>query len=123
MEAGASPADARKWWLGELSRRANEAGVELAALARTSGVGDDAIAGAVARVSELVASGALNDTLARQVLDGVLAGEGSPDEVVAADVSQDWPRTRTGSRFSSCTACTASSSSCTCCAWRGTGCW
>ena len=38
----------------------------------------------VARVSELVASGALNDKLARQVLDGVLAGEGSPDEVVAA---------------------------------------
>jgi aspartyl-tRNA(Asn)/glutamyl-tRNA(Gln) amidotransferase subunit B len=38
----------------------------------------------VARVSELVASGALNAKLARQVLDGVLAGEGSPDEIVAA---------------------------------------
>ena len=38
----------------------------------------------VARVSALVASGALNDKLARQVLDGVLAGEGSPDEIVAA---------------------------------------
>jgi len=38
----------------------------------------------VARVSELVASGALNSKLARQVLDGVLAGEGSPDEIVAA---------------------------------------
>jgi aspartyl-tRNA(Asn)/glutamyl-tRNA(Gln) amidotransferase subunit B len=35
-------------------------------------------------VSELVASGALNAKLARQVLDGVLAGEGSPDEIVAA---------------------------------------
>ena len=33
-------------------------------------------------MAELVASGALNDKLARQVLDGVLAGEGDPDEVV-----------------------------------------
>jgi aspartyl-tRNA(Asn)/glutamyl-tRNA(Gln) amidotransferase subunit B len=38
----------------------------------------------VARVSDLVASGTLNDKLARQVLDGILAGEGSPDEIVAA---------------------------------------
>jgi aspartyl-tRNA(Asn)/glutamyl-tRNA(Gln) amidotransferase subunit B len=36
----------------------------------------------VARVAALVGSGALNDKLARQVLDGVLAGEGDPDEVV-----------------------------------------
>jgi len=35
-------------------------------------------------VAELVASGALNDKLARKVLEGVLAGEGGPDEVVAA---------------------------------------
>ena len=32
----------------------------------------------------LVESGALNDKLARQVIDGVLAGEGEPDEVVAS---------------------------------------
>jgi aspartyl-tRNA(Asn)/glutamyl-tRNA(Gln) amidotransferase subunit B len=38
----------------------------------------------VARVAELVSSGQLNDKLARAVLDGVLAGEGDPDEVVAA---------------------------------------
>jgi aspartyl-tRNA(Asn)/glutamyl-tRNA(Gln) amidotransferase subunit B len=35
-------------------------------------------------VCQLVASGALNDRLARLVLDGVLAGEGSPDEIVTA---------------------------------------
>ena len=29
VAAGASPADARKWWLGELARRANDAGIEL----------------------------------------------------------------------------------------------
>ena len=76
VAAGASPADARKWWLGELSRRANETGTELASLAITPDQ--------VARVAELVSSGALNDRLARQVIDGVLAGEGTPDEVVSA---------------------------------------
>jgi aspartyl-tRNA(Asn)/glutamyl-tRNA(Gln) amidotransferase subunit B len=76
VAAGAAPAEARKWWLGELSRRANEAGTDLAALPVTPAQ--------VARVTELVASGALNDKLARQVLDAVLAGEGEPDEVVAA---------------------------------------
>src|SRR5581483_897735 len=76
IAAGASPADARKWWLGELSRRANDTGTELAALAITPAE--------VARVSALVAAGTLNDKLARQVIYAVLAGEGSPDEVVKA---------------------------------------
>ncbi|MGO8980541.1 MAG: Asp-tRNA(Asn)/Glu-tRNA(Gln) amidotransferase subunit GatB [Streptosporangiaceae bacterium] len=76
VAAGAAPADARKWWLGELLRRANESGVELAALPVTPAQ--------VARVAELVATGALNDKLARQALDGMLAGEGDPDQVVAA---------------------------------------
>jgi aspartyl-tRNA(Asn)/glutamyl-tRNA(Gln) amidotransferase subunit B len=76
VAAGASPADARKWWLGELARRANEAGTDLVALAITPAQ--------VARVAALVAAGTLNDRLARDVIDGVLAGEGSPDEVVAA---------------------------------------
>ena len=76
VAAGASPADARKWWLGELSRHANESGTELAALPVTPEQ--------VARVAGLVSSGQLNDKLARAVLDGVLAGEGDPDEVVAA---------------------------------------
>jgi aspartyl-tRNA(Asn)/glutamyl-tRNA(Gln) amidotransferase subunit B len=38
----------------------------------------------VARVQALVDEGTLNDKLARQVFDGVLAGEGDPDAVVAA---------------------------------------
>ena len=38
----------------------------------------------VARIQALVDEGAINDKLARQVFDGVLAGEGTPDEVVAA---------------------------------------
>jgi len=76
VAAGASPSDARKWWLGELARRANEAGTDLAGLSIEPAE--------VARVAELVAQGALNDQLARQVLDRVLAGQGTPDEVVAA---------------------------------------
>jgi aspartyl-tRNA(Asn)/glutamyl-tRNA(Gln) amidotransferase subunit B len=76
VAAGASPADARKWWLGELARRAREMGVELSALAITPAQ--------VARVAELVAAGTLNDALAREVIDAVLAGDGDPDQVVAA---------------------------------------
>ncbi|BDM72053.1 aspartyl/glutamyl-tRNA(Asn/Gln) amidotransferase subunit B [Streptomyces nigrescens] len=74
VEAGADAAAARKWWMGELARRANEDGVELAALPITPVQ--------VARVAELVAKGDLNDKLARQVIEGVLAGEGDPDTVV-----------------------------------------
>jgi aspartyl-tRNA(Asn)/glutamyl-tRNA(Gln) amidotransferase subunit B len=36
----------------------------------------------VARVSELVRAGTLNDQLARQVLEGILAGEGEPDAII-----------------------------------------
>jgi aspartyl-tRNA(Asn)/glutamyl-tRNA(Gln) amidotransferase subunit B len=74
VAAGADPADARKWWLGELSRRAKDDGVELADLAVTPAQ--------VAELTALVAVGTVNDQLARQVLDGVLAGEGSPQQVV-----------------------------------------
>jgi aspartyl-tRNA(Asn)/glutamyl-tRNA(Gln) amidotransferase subunit B len=76
LDTESKAALARKWWLGELLRRANEAGADLADLPITPAD--------VARVVELEASGALNDKLARQVLDGVLAGAGTPDEVVAA---------------------------------------
>jgi aspartyl-tRNA(Asn)/glutamyl-tRNA(Gln) amidotransferase subunit B len=73
---GVDPAAARKWWMGELARRANTDGVELGELAVTPAD--------VARVVALVDEGALTDKLARQVLDGVLAGEGTPDDVVAS---------------------------------------
>ena len=76
VAAGASAAQARKWWLGELARRANEAGLELTRLAITPAQ--------VARIAQLVSTGTLNDRLARDVIDGVLAGQGGPDEVVAA---------------------------------------
>ncbi|MFJ5796939.1 Asp-tRNA(Asn)/Glu-tRNA(Gln) amidotransferase subunit GatB [Streptomyces decoyicus] len=74
VDAGADSASARKWWMGELARRANEDGVDLAALPITPEQ--------VARVAALVAEGSLNDKLARQTIEGVLAGEGDPDTVV-----------------------------------------
>jgi aspartyl-tRNA(Asn)/glutamyl-tRNA(Gln) amidotransferase subunit B len=76
VAAGATPADARKWWLGELLRAANRSETDLAELPISPRD--------VARVTELERSGQLNDRLARQVIAGVLAGEGTPDEVVAA---------------------------------------
>jgi len=76
VAAGASAADARKWWLGDLARRANAEDIELAELAITPAQ--------VAGLARLVAEGRVNDRLARQVLDGVLAGEGDPEQVVVA---------------------------------------
>jgi aspartyl-tRNA(Asn)/glutamyl-tRNA(Gln) amidotransferase subunit B len=76
VAAGASPQSARKWWLTELARRANEQGVDL----EDTGVTPQQ----VAEIQALVEAGTINDKLARQVFDGVIAGEGSPSEVVAA---------------------------------------
>ena len=76
IASGTSPQTARKWWLGELARRANEQGVEVSELAVTPAD--------VARGQALVDEGTLNDKLARQVFDGLFAGEGTPDEIVAA---------------------------------------
>ncbi|KRE94802.1 glutamyl-tRNA amidotransferase [Nocardioides sp. Soil774] len=71
---GAAPQAARKWWLGELARRSNEDGVDIVDLPITPAQ--------VARIQALVDEKVVNDKLARQVFEGVLAGEGSPDEVV-----------------------------------------
>ncbi|MGH3765757.1 MAG: Asp-tRNA(Asn)/Glu-tRNA(Gln) amidotransferase subunit GatB [Pseudonocardiaceae bacterium] len=76
VEAGAPPAEARRWWVSYLSQQANSRAVELAELPITPEQ--------VARVIALVDEGALTNNLARQVVDGVLAGEGAPDELVAA---------------------------------------
>jgi aspartyl-tRNA(Asn)/glutamyl-tRNA(Gln) amidotransferase subunit B len=76
VAAGASPQSARKWWLTEVARRANEAGVDL----EDVGISPQQ----VAEVQALVENRTINDKLARQVFEGVIAGEGSPAEVVAA---------------------------------------
>jgi aspartyl-tRNA(Asn)/glutamyl-tRNA(Gln) amidotransferase subunit B len=75
IAAGAAPAAARKWWTGELTRIANAQGREAAELATPADV---------AALQALVDAGTLTDKLARQVLEGVVAGEGSPQQVVDA---------------------------------------
>jgi aspartyl-tRNA(Asn)/glutamyl-tRNA(Gln) amidotransferase subunit B len=76
IEAGADHAGARKWWLGELAREANDRGVALADLPVTPAQ--------VAEVDVMVSQGRLNDKLAREVFAGLLAQEGTPEEIVAA---------------------------------------
>ena len=70
---GAEPTRARSWWLGEISRLANEKEVDPTTLIN---------AGQLAEVIALIQSGDLTDKLARQVVEGVIAGEGSPAEVI-----------------------------------------
>ncbi len=73
---GATPAGARKWWTGELARRANKEG---------KGVEDFGVtASDVAELDGMVRDGRLNDSMARQVLEGVMAGEGRPAQVADA---------------------------------------
>lgn len=75
IAAGSTPAAARKWWTGEISRLANAQGQDAAGLISPENV---------AALQKLVDEGTLTDKLARQVLEGVIAGEGSPQEVVDA---------------------------------------
>lgn len=74
VAAGAAPQAARKWWLSELARRANDAGVELAEVGVSPAQ--------VAEVQALVDAKTINDKLARQVFDGLVAGEGTAAEIV-----------------------------------------
>lgn len=87
VAAGAAPAAARKWWTGELARVANSRGATLEELPVTPVQ--------VAQLVALVDAGELTERLARQVLDGVLAGEGDPADVLATRglrvVSDDGP--------------------------------
>ncbi|MBM9468155.1 Asp-tRNA(Asn)/Glu-tRNA(Gln) amidotransferase subunit GatB [Nakamurella sp. YIM 132084] len=76
VAAGATAAEARSWWSAYLGQQAKTEGVALTELAITPAQ--------LARVITLVNEGALTTKLARQVIDGVLAGDGEPDEVVAA---------------------------------------
>ena len=71
---GADPTKARSWWLGEISRIANDKSVAPTELITVKDV---------AQIIELIAKGELTDELARQVVEGVIAKEGEPIEVIA----------------------------------------
>ena len=73
VKLGADPTRARTWWLGEVSRLANEKGVAPQTLITPS---------SVAEVINLIVKGELTDKLARQVVEGVINKEGTPTEVI-----------------------------------------
>lgn len=87
VAAGATPQAARKWWMGEIVGRAKAADVDPADLGVTPA--------AIIELNSLVEGGKLNNKMAGQVLDGVIAGEGTPTEVMEARglvlVSDDGP--------------------------------
>jgi aspartyl-tRNA(Asn)/glutamyl-tRNA(Gln) amidotransferase subunit B len=74
VSAGASPQSARKWWTGELARLANAQQVAVQDLPITPEQ--------VASIQKLIDAGELTDRIARDVVAGVLAGEGEPAEVI-----------------------------------------
>ena len=76
VAAGASPQAARKWWMGELARTANERDASLPDLPVTPAQ--------IAELQGLVESGRINDKIARVVLAAVLDGEGDPAAIVDA---------------------------------------
>ena len=74
VAAGAAPQAARKWWTGELARLANSQEVAVQDLSITPAQ--------VAKIQQLIDSGELTDRMARDVVAGVLAGEGDPEAVI-----------------------------------------
>ncbi len=81
VDAGATPAGARKWWSGEIARRANaEGSTDVAGYAAQRSI----TPAHVVELEQLVTSGRLNDSMARQVWEGVLDGEGTPTAVADA---------------------------------------
>ncbi len=76
VAAGAKPQAARKWWTGEVARVANSEEKDVADLNVTPAQ--------IAELASLVEAGKINDRIGREVLAAVLAGEGSPAEIVSA---------------------------------------
>ena len=70
---GADPTKTRSWWLGEISRIANDRSVFPTELISVKDV---------YQIITLISQGELTDKLARQVVEGVIAGEGSPADVI-----------------------------------------
>ena len=76
VAAGASSEAARAWWGNFLVQKANEVERPVSEL----GISPTQVAAVV----KLVDEGKLSNKLARQVIEGVLAGEGEPEAVMTA---------------------------------------
>jgi len=75
IDAGVGAPAARKWWMGEISRIANDREVEPSSLVSPEGI---------KALQSMVDQGTLTDKLARDVLLGMIDGEGTPEGIVAA---------------------------------------
>ncbi|MGA1158738.1 MAG: Asp-tRNA(Asn)/Glu-tRNA(Gln) amidotransferase subunit GatB [Candidatus Nanopelagicaceae bacterium] len=76
VSLGADPTRSRSWWLGEIARLANEREVSAGELPISP---KD-----VAEIVSLIEAGELTDKLARQVVEGVINGEGRPKEIISS---------------------------------------
>lgn len=76
ITAGATAEAARKWWMGEIARIANERGVSPEGLGVTPAD--------VVEIEKLIADKTINDKIARQVVGHIADGEGRPADIVAA---------------------------------------
>lgn len=74
IAVGTSPAAARKWWMGEIARLANEADVAVTDV----GIRPED----VAELETLIDNATINDRIAKQVLGHVADGEGTPKQIV-----------------------------------------
>ena len=70
---GISAQAAKKWWLGEVSRIANEREVAPSSLFSPE---------QVAQLENTVQSGVINDKIARDVLKRMIDGEGAPEDII-----------------------------------------
>lgn len=75
VSAGATSQGAKKWWLGEVSRIANEQGNHPTDLVTPA---------QIAELESVIAEGEITDKMAREVLAGMMAGEGGAQEVIEA---------------------------------------
>lgn len=75
ISAGTTASAAKKWWLGELSRIANERSVAPNSLLTPAQVAD---------LEATVQSGVITDKIAREVLKAMVDGEGSAQEIIDA---------------------------------------
>jgi aspartyl-tRNA(Asn)/glutamyl-tRNA(Gln) amidotransferase subunit B len=75
VNSGTTPHNAKKWWLGELSKLAKESSAALIELAITPEN--------VAEIQKLIDDGKVNDKIARKIITDVINGKGTVAEIVA----------------------------------------
>ena len=73
IREGATSQGAKKWWLGEVSRLANEQAAHPTDLITPQ---------QVAELEKVIAEGTITDKMARDVLQGMIAGEGSASDII-----------------------------------------